>query len=649
MAEYTVELPSKAEVNEIGLHFETDWQERNIVIRSYNKYSFAAGTEIQLGDVLLAVDGEYFTGQEFEKAMAKIKEKRLTSECVLTLRTVEEKMRLIRCNADGRGGVAMNNPSSSTMNNNNNNNNIDRSANGKSIMDNPTVLSIVTKKPGLTIRPFAKPTLSTIPSGIEVVDDLDDVIANNTNAIPSPTKKGTISTARIDYSNYPSPQPREFHHPRRLASSTHHTAPEDNMFTEFFSENDTPEQLFMRMEVRQVEASILVLIQNASEKDLQYKIHNQSLYYILAYKQKNVPGNRWRILGPGKIVNYIWDDPFKPHKLIVRIGNNILCPKMFEEDPGNIVNLISNVTNDVVAQPVNNPYNDESNRIVNFDEIGFHKELPIPQSPLFLYLDVSSEGPSKTLTISPINLPTMNQIKSLTDSEVKDVQMKITQEIIFTSDMLYKQIELLTEVIKYFNDKLYEAQYDLQQQPAAMMYDSTNTIHNVLSEMDDKSIIFDLKFRKEEMVEQMKEVRFKSLKDIHMTQTAIYNDQQLQKNYAHRNNVTNSMALNSSRNIGYSTSTSNLFSDNNSNMYNSNLNNNNNYIIYNNRPSFSASTSQSATAQHSPPGISAEGGGLLQMSSMSQGPPSLEYRRSQIDMSRDAVRQAIKDPLNLGS
>lgn len=92
--EYTVQLPF---LKSLGVWFETDWGETNIVVKSLQPGSFAAiKTDIQVGDVLLAVNDELVDGKDFDGAISKIKAIISTDGGFLTFRTVEEKMRLLR-------------------------------------------------------------------------------------------------------------------------------------------------------------------------------------------------------------------------------------------------------------------------------------------------------------------------------------------------------------------------------------------------------------------------------------------------------------------------------------------------------------------------------------------------------------------------
>ena len=48
------------------------------------------------------------------------------------------------------------------------------------------------------------------------------------------------------------------------------------------------------------------------------------------YKQKNIPGLFWKELLPGQIALYVFNDPLKPHKLLVHAGKSILSQKRLE-------------------------------------------------------------------------------------------------------------------------------------------------------------------------------------------------------------------------------------------------------------------------------------------------------------------------------
>ena len=95
--EYNVHFPHD---KDIGIWFETDWSGEKIVVMQIRKGCYAYNeTDIQIGDVLLAVENlPVKKGENFEDAKRKVLQNRSRTMTV-TLRTVEENIRLVRENA----------------------------------------------------------------------------------------------------------------------------------------------------------------------------------------------------------------------------------------------------------------------------------------------------------------------------------------------------------------------------------------------------------------------------------------------------------------------------------------------------------------------------------------------------------------------
>eukprot|EP00601_Ochromonadales_sp_CCMP2298_P019967 CAMPEP_0173319868 /NCGR_PEP_ID=MMETSP1143-20121109/28486_1 /TAXON_ID=483371 /ORGANISM="non described non described, Strain CCMP2298" /LENGTH=131 /DNA_ID=CAMNT_0014263341 /DNA_START=12 /DNA_END=404 /DNA_ORIENTATION=+ len=90
--------------------------------------------------------------------------------------------------------------------------------------------------------------------------------------------------------------------------------------------------MILRVELRQVESSAMVLVHELPpHKNSEYRIENKSCCYKLFYKQKGIVGNKWRMLHPGQSRSYVWEDPFRPHKLLVHTGENVLSPMRFKQ------------------------------------------------------------------------------------------------------------------------------------------------------------------------------------------------------------------------------------------------------------------------------------------------------------------------------
>lgn len=295
--EYDVTFPP----HEIGIWFETDWNERNIVIKSLRPGGFASQhTDIQVGDVLLAIDGEGFTGNQFDAALAVLKEKLRDRGCVVTFRTVEEKIRLIRENA-------------------------------------------------LTSQ------------------DLLSLDGNNREVVGGLNRKTTHGEYDSDLKA-------------------------------------------VRVDLKAVEATIFISVSPVDpEAKPEYRIENNSICHVVLYKQRGISGNRWSKLMPGQNINYIWEDPFKDRKLLLRIGDNILCPKEHSTTDNDLVSSIGRhggIGGDLISKPwgyLAGTTQDNNTIEVNLDEIGFQKAIPVQfNSDGKLFASVISDGPTKALQIAPM-------------------------------------------------------------------------------------------------------------------------------------------------------------------------------------------------------------------------------------------------------
>lgn len=111
LAEYPVTLPilnslvDDEVISEIGLYFETDWTNENVVVKNIKPGSWAAGQDIRVGDVLLDIDGKPLMIKDgvidFHSVLSMIKDG-INEELghsvgpTLKFRTKEESSRIIR-------------------------------------------------------------------------------------------------------------------------------------------------------------------------------------------------------------------------------------------------------------------------------------------------------------------------------------------------------------------------------------------------------------------------------------------------------------------------------------------------------------------------------------------------------------------------
>lgn len=172
-------------------------------------------------------------------------------------------------------------------------------------------------------------------------------------------------------------------------------------------EDEHRDVLPLRVELRLIESTVMVLVNELSDQfSTEYRIENKSICYRIHYKQKGIPGSSWSTLNPGQSCAYIWQDPFKPHKLLVHVGDNILCPSdqrnsttlseggelgergKGDDSLGKYLGYLAGVSN-------------ENATVISMDEIGSKENLPLRRADGKLLATIKSEGPTKVLLIAP--------------------------------------------------------------------------------------------------------------------------------------------------------------------------------------------------------------------------------------------------------
>lgn len=277
---------------EVGLHFETDWGAEDVIVKRVRPGSFAARkTDIQPGDVLIAIDAEEIDGSDFEGTMTILKQKQASEGCVLKFLTIEAKLQNIR-------GSAIN-WSTQYLNRH-----------------------------------------ETVTSSVEA-----------------------------------------FVNPNELA------------------------EISVRLEMRPVDATVFMILSEYDKTSRpEYRIDNMSACHVIEYKQKGAALGAWIKLGPGCSANYIWDNPFKPHKLLVRVVKNLLCP-MNSIDTGELSKKQKPTNQNNSSDQVHYSRKQRTEDLtlsVQLDDIKWHGFLHIPQNSGEgkLVAQIQSEGMTKILKIS---------------------------------------------------------------------------------------------------------------------------------------------------------------------------------------------------------------------------------------------------------
>lgn len=315
---------------EVGLYFETDWGGQDIIVKRVRPGSFAARkTDIQPGDVLIAIDAEEIDGRDFEGTMATLKAKQAVDGCVLKFQTIEAKLQNIR-------GSAMSRITQSNLRH-------------------------------------------------ESIANLSD---NNTN-------------------------------------------------------NNDLSEMSVRLEMRPMDATVFMILSEYDKTSRpEYRIENQSACHVIEYKQKGAALGRWESLDPGCSASYIWENPFKPHKLLVRVVNNMLCPTDYMNSGANQPKKQSgqaqqNEQYQSVHQNGNRKTRTEDLTLsVHLDDIKWHGVLHVPRysGDGKLVAKIQSEGMTKILKVTM-------------DHDLKDTEYK------YAHDFTASQVDAL-DILKLSVDGL---------------------------------------------------------------------------------------------------------------------------------------------------------------------------------------------------
>jgi hypothetical protein len=403
-SEYTEILPP---MRTLGVYFETDWGEENIVVKSFQKGSYAAiNTDIKIGDVLLQIDDEPVDGKKFELAMVLMRNKLgSASGCTVRFRTVEEKIKLIRESA--------------------------LSANAK----HPRTRKRAAGTPGAGVSASGG-AHGTAPLDGESFDDLglsprpgQDNNSGRSDGTYVVGESGTVKL-EIDHLDYPNFE-------ERILGHAHGAGLTQKELRERAKDRDQ-DRMVLRVELRQVESSAMIFVQElGTHVNAEYRVENKSVCYKLFYKQKGIAGNNWLMLNPGQSRSFVWEDPFKPHKLLVHTGDNVLSPVSHQAHvtSGQAGQFLSKRDGDDVVSTYWGylaGLSTDQATVVNFDEIGSKETMFVShKSDLKMIATVKSEGPTKILLITPA---------------VENRQ--VIRELRYCSEFINEQLNLVSQLIE---------------------------------------------------------------------------------------------------------------------------------------------------------------------------------------------------------
>jgi hypothetical protein len=147
----------------------------------------------------------------------------------------------------------------------------------------------------------------------------------------------------------------------------------------------------INIEMRMVDSSVFMILSELdSTTRPEYRVVNNSHCNVIHFRQKGIHDGWWASLDPGMSAPYIWDNPIKSHRLLIRIGANTLCP----------ADGTTNVDEKRKSFFSGNA-SEKNIAIINFDDIGSEEYISVPGVDGKLKAQVFSEGPTKVLKVFP--------------------------------------------------------------------------------------------------------------------------------------------------------------------------------------------------------------------------------------------------------
>lgn len=179
----------------------------------------------------------------------------------------------------------------------------------------------------------------------------------------------------------------------------------------------------INVEMRVVDSSVFMIL---SELDAtarpEYRVVNNSHCNVIYYRQKGIHDGWWASLDPGMSAPYIWDNPNKSHRLLIRIGANILCPADR-----------SSAVDEKRMGFFSGKTSEKNTAMINFDVIGSEENIYVPGVDGRLKAQIFSEGPTKVLKVFPAG------------------QVQEDKELHFSIDFINAQIAILDDLLDKVN------------------------------------------------------------------------------------------------------------------------------------------------------------------------------------------------------
>lgn len=186
-------------------------------------------------------------------------------------------------------------------------------------------------------------------------------------------------------------------------------------------ERDTKAKEYqIHVNLKLLNQSLFVFV-NESNGTSPYRVENRSLNHFIYFRQRACDSHRWHALAPCKSMNYAWDEPLKPNKLLIKIGVQHASMNKESSDTKLSFSMIESEDQGGFGPT----------KTVKLDEVGFECAVPCPEKGpskeiSFLHCTVDTDGATRVLIISDTK-----------SSETADELRLLTKHI----DLLSKELE----------------------------------------------------------------------------------------------------------------------------------------------------------------------------------------------------------------
>lgn len=393
--EYDELIP--AGVTDIGMWLETDWYREQVVVQDIRPESYAYNhTDIQPGDVLLAINGTLTANLSFNDCLALLRSELASAAQVTTstlgehegegegkcaesaigtqlrFRTMEARYKLLRAKAMHRrhrshtsralpagsvDDIGLGHTSASQHSR-------------ASYMDEPDFELAATS---LRASHHRSPTTGTV-DGPEVFDDELMILHEEADA-----------KERLDSGV------------ARVRSSTG------------LSDEESQEDVYVRIELRPMAASTVLTMTPMAPNEAPYVIENIDINHSLYFRQRGADGHPWNYLGPGQKCYYTWEEPMGSRRLAVRVGSEkaIAVGDVVQAKGRGIVNVLRGWGVGAVPSEADGLRTGPT-KMLRIDEVGTEEKLILPEHEIgsepgaagHLHARVVAEGQSRILLVS---------------------------------------------------------------------------------------------------------------------------------------------------------------------------------------------------------------------------------------------------------